>query len=121
MRPSKRLKTQQEAFEEERQMWERTGLANFNIESADVQVQVEEKVELADNAEVVESPVQGNLWKVIAKVGDLVQEGDILAIAEAMKMEVDIEAPESGKIKEVLCSEGENVKAGKALFIIERV
>jgi urea carboxylase len=112
-------KTQQEAFEEERQMWERTGLANFNMESADTQVEAEKQVELAENAEAVESPVQGSLWKVMAKVGDIVKEGDVLAIAEAMKMEVDIEAPEDGKITQVLCNEGENVKAGKTLFIIE--
>lgn len=114
-------KTQQDAFEEERQMWERTGLANFNMESADTQVETEERVELPENAEAVESPVQGSLWKVIAKVGDIVKEGDVLAIAEAMKMEVDIEASENGTITQVLCNEGENVKAGKALFIIETV
>ncbi len=52
-----------------------------------------EEIEVGENDEVVESPVQGSLWKVLAKLGDVVEEGEVLAIAEAMKMEVDIEAP----------------------------
>jgi len=35
-----------------------------------------------------------------------------------MKMEVSIEAPESGVISKVLCYEGENIHAGKLLFAI---
>lgn len=114
-------KTQQDAFEEERQMWERTGLANFTTQSADIEVQTMEHIEVGDNAEAVESPVQGSLWKVMAKLGDVVEEGEVLAIAESMKMEVDIEAPEHGKITQVLCSEGENIQAGKMLFVIEPI
>ena len=112
-------KTQQDAFEEERQMWERTGLANFTTQSADIDLQSMERIIIADNAEAIESPVQGSLWKVIVKLGDVVQEGEVLAIAESMKMEIDIEAPEHGKITQVLCSEGENITAGKMLFVIE--
>ncbi|MBU0632651.1 urea carboxylase [bacterium] len=112
-------KTQQDAFEEERQMWERTGLANFRTESADVEKQNMEHIEIGENAEAVESPVQGSLWKVMCKLGDVVEEGEVLAIAESMKMEVDIEAPEHGKITQVLCHEGENIQAGKMLFVIE--
>jgi urea carboxylase len=111
-------KTQQNAFEEERQMWERTGLANFTTVSADIDKQTMERIEVGENSEAVESPVQGSLWKVIAKLGDVVEEGEVLAIAESMKMEVDIEAPEHGKITQVLCHEGENIHAGKMLFVI---
>ncbi len=114
-------KTQQDAFEEERQMWERTGLANFTTESADLLIQTMEHIEISEKEEAVESPIQGSLWKVMAKLGDVVQEGEVLAIAESMKMEIDIEAPEHGKITQVLCSEGENVTAGKILFVIESV
>jgi len=111
--------TQQAAFDEERAMWERTGLANFTSESGEVLEQEMERIEIGEHDEAVESPVQGSLWKVMAKLGDVVEEGEVLAIAESMKMEVDIEAPEAGKIAKVLCHEGENVHAGKMLFIIE--
>jgi len=114
-------KKQQGAFEQERQMWERTGLANFTTQSEDHEIQSMEHIEINEGAEAVESPVQGSLWKVLAKLGDVVQEGEVLAIAESMKMEVDIEAPEHGKITQVLCNEGENIQAGKMLFVIEPV
>ncbi|MFT7879023.1 MAG: urea carboxylase [Sulfurimonas sp.] len=111
--------TQQHAFDEERAMWERTGLANFTSENSEANAETMEVIELGENEEAVESPVQGSLWKVMAKLGDIVEEGEVLAIAEAMKMEVDIEAPEAGKVVKVLCHEGENIHAGKLLFVIE--
>ncbi len=113
--------TQQEAFDEERNMWERTGLANFNMESSEVLQENMQVIELGVDAEAIESPIQGSIWKVLAKLGDVVEEGAVLAIAESMKMEVDIEAPEHGKITKVLCSEGENISAGKMLFVIEPI
>jgi len=111
--------TQQTAFDEERDMWERTGLANFNSQEEEILEESMEVIELSEGSEAVESPIQGSMWKILAKLGDSVQEGEVLAIAESMKMEVDIEAPESGKITQLLCSEGENIKAGKMLFIID--
>jgi urea carboxylase len=111
---------QRRAFEEERLMWEKTGLANFSAEHEAEVAHENEVVELGDN-EGVEAPVQGNLWKINAKVGDTVKEGDVLAIAESMKMEIAIEASENGKIVAVLCEEGENIHAGKLLFIIEPI
>ncbi|MDX1295749.1 MAG: urea carboxylase, partial [Sulfurimonadaceae bacterium] len=113
--------TQQNAFEEERQMWERTGLANFSAESDEPLSEEMETIELGPNDEAVESPVQGSLWKVMAKLGDVVEEGEVLAIAESMKMEVDIEAPEAGKITRMLCHEGESIQTGTLLFVIEPV
>ena len=109
--------TQRSAFEEERLMWERTGLANFNSSSNSDESDEEERVDI-EGAEAVDAPVQGNLWKVLVAEGDTVKEGDVLAIAESMKMEVSIEAPESGVISKVLCHEGENIYAGKLLFAI---
>ena len=100
-------------------MWKRTGLANFSMKNEEEKSQTMEIIELGENAEAVESPIQGSIWKIMAKLGDVVEEGEVLAIAEAMKMEVDIEAPEHGKITQVLCSEGENIQAGKMLFVIE--
>ena len=111
------ISTQRAAFEEERLMWEKTGLANFTAHHEAEVAHADEHIDLGEN-EGVEAPVQGNVWKVHVKKGDVVNEGDVLAIAESMKMEIAIEAPESGVIKEVLCQEGENIHAGKLLFVI---
>ena len=108
---------QRGAFEEERLMWERTGLAHFSAHHEAEVSDAKESIDLGEN-EGVEAPVQGNLWKINVKNGDSVKEGDILAIAESMKMEIAIEAPEGGIIEQVLCHEGENIYAGKLLFVI---
>ena len=42
------------------------------------------------------SEVTGTVWKVEMSVGDTVEEGDVIMILESMKMEIPIEAPESG-------------------------
>jgi len=52
----------------------------------------------AVDAAAVQSPIAGNLhaWKVAD--GDAVQEGDVIAVMEAMKMEMQVSAHCSGRI-----------------------
>ncbi|HET9934330.1 MAG TPA: acetyl-CoA carboxylase biotin carboxyl carrier protein subunit, partial [Polyangiaceae bacterium] len=45
--------------------------------------------------------ITGTVWKIEAKVGDSVSEGQTLVILESMKMEMPIESPESGVVAEV--------------------
>lgn len=52
-------------------------------------------------------------------VGALVKEGQTLAIVEAMKMLNAIEADCSGRIREILVSDGASVETGQILFTIE--
>ena len=47
------------------------------------------------------------------------QKGDTLVVFEAMKMENEIQAPQDGKIAEVLCSKGENKESGAVLLTME--
>src|SRR6202043_917589 len=58
------------------------------------------------------SPLQGNMWKVLVKQGDAVEEGQLLCIIEAMKMENEITAHKSGTIVELPIVEGEPIQAG---------
>ncbi|WP_261664194.1 acetyl-CoA carboxylase biotin carboxyl carrier protein [Deinococcus sp. Marseille-Q6407] len=53
------------------------------------------------------------------KVGDRVQEGQVLCIIEAMKLMNEIEAESSGVIREILVKNAEPVEFGQTLFIIE--
>ena len=55
------------------------------------------------------------------KVGDLVRAGDKVCVVEAMKLFNEIEAPEDGKILEILASEGEHVEKGQPLVAYEPV
>ena len=46
-------------------------------------------------------------------------EGDIVAVLEAMKMENDIHAPNSGTVEEIFIEEGDTVSTGETLMIIK--
>jgi acetyl-CoA/propionyl-CoA carboxylase biotin carboxyl carrier protein len=65
------------------------------------------------------SPLQGNVWKVPVKQGDKVEEGQIVTIIEAMKMENEITAHKAGVIAELPIKEGEPVSAGALLAVIK--
>ena len=64
------------------------------------------------------SPLQGNMWKVLVKQGDTVEEGQLLCIIEAMKMENEITAHKSGTIAELPIAEGEPIQAGAPIATI---
>ena len=65
------------------------------------------------------SEVTGSIWKILVKVGDIVQEGDQLLICESMKMEIPVEAEEGGIIFEIKVNEGDLIKDDDILMIIE--
>ena len=71
------------------------------------------------DTDVLESPLQGSMWKVLVKQGDTVQEGQLLCIIEAMKMENEITAHKAGKIVELPIAEGAAVAVGAPLATIK--
>ena len=69
--------------------------------------------------EIVEVPITGKIISVEAKVGDAVQEGDVICTIEAMKMENPILSPVKASVVEVAVSPGQVVKTGEKLAVIE--
>ena len=69
--------------------------------------------------EVIDSPMPGNIWKVLVAEGDSVKEGQALIILEAMKMENELVSPKDGVVSKILTSEGTSVDTGDKLVIIE--
>jgi len=67
----------------------------------------------------VRAHITGTVWKIEAKPGTQVNEGDVVVILESMKMEMPVEAPCGGTVKEIKIKEGEAVDEGKVLAIIE--
>ncbi|WP_245602422.1 acetyl-CoA carboxylase biotin carboxylase subunit [Solirubrobacter soli] len=65
------------------------------------------------------SPMQGNVFKVLVKQGAEVEEGALVCIIEAMKMENEITAHKAGTIAELPISEGDAVTAGDTLAVIK--
>lgn len=68
------------------------------------------------SGESVTAPMPGNIYKVQAKAGQAVKEGDTVVVLEAMKMENEIVAPKDGTISSVNVSEGQSVEADDILF-----
>jgi pyruvate carboxylase subunit B len=63
--------------------------------------------------------MQGMILKLKVNEGDHVNEGDVVAVLEAMKMENDIHAPTSGRVEEIFVDEGDTAGAGDTLMIIK--
>jgi acetyl-CoA/propionyl-CoA carboxylase biotin carboxyl carrier protein len=72
----------------------------------------------AGGPDTLPSPLQGNMWKVLVKQGDQVQEGQLLCIIEAMKMENEITAHKAGTIVELPIVEGAPIQAGAPIATI---
>lgn len=52
----------------------------------------------------------GNVWKILVKVGDAFSSGDEVAIMESMKMEIPIQAEQSGIVEAILVEEGDAIE-----------
>jgi acetyl-CoA/propionyl-CoA carboxylase biotin carboxyl carrier protein len=68
--------------------------------------------------DTLSSPLQGNVFKVLVEEGATVEEGALIAIIEAMKMENEITAHKAGTIKELPIKEGGSVTAGDTIAVI---
>jgi acetyl-CoA carboxylase biotin carboxyl carrier protein len=66
----------------------------------------------------VAAHITGTVWKIEVKVGQTVAEGDTLVILESMKMEMPVEAPEGGEVKEIRCAEAQAVNEGDVLVVL---
>ena len=68
--------------------------------------------------EPITAPLAGNIWKVHAVPGQAVQEGDVLFILEAMKMETEIRTSKAGVVGSVTAKEGDSVSVGDTLLTL---
>lgn len=68
--------------------------------------------------EVVTSPMPGNILKINVAQGQHVNEGDVLIVLEAMKMENEISATKSGTVAQINVTKGAVVETGTPLVVI---
>ncbi len=64
------------------------------------------------------SPLQGTILKVVVDAGATVEEGALVCVIEAMKMENEITAHKTGTVKEIPISVGASVASGDTLAVI---
>jgi 3-methylcrotonyl-CoA carboxylase alpha subunit len=67
---------------------------------------------------LVRSPMPGKISRVNCSVGDSVEEGEVVVVMEAMKMEHSIKAPCQGRILELGYNPGDVVEDGAILFLV---
>jgi urea carboxylase len=108
---------QQAAFEAERERWRR--------DSRDEDIGAEPPADAPARVSAVpvgciaiSSPVTGSVWQINAEVGARAEVGAPLIVIEAMKMEIAVEAEQTGTIIELCCQRGQPVAAGETLLIL---
>jgi len=68
--------------------------------------------------EVVKSPMPGNVLKINVTPGQKVNEGDVLLILEAMKMENEVVSTKTGTVAQIVVDKGAVVETGSPLVVI---
>jgi len=69
--------------------------------------------------EVIEAPIPGKIVRVDVTVGNSVEEGGVICVIEAMKMENPIMSPVKASVIDVAVSPGQVVKTGEKIAVIE--
>lgn len=72
-----------------------------------------------DDKSQVGSSIPGMISKLNVKPGDPVEENQVVAVIEAMKMEINIVARIRGAVDQVLIKEGSSVKAGELIMTLK--
>ena len=70
----------------------------------------------ATSANAVVAPLSGSVSRILVEEGQDIEEGQVLLVLEAMKMETEITAPAAGKVGRILVSKGDAVAGGEALI-----
>ena len=76
-------------------------------------------IPIDENAISVKATMPGTIVSFSVAVGDKVQEGQVVAILEAMKMENEITAPASGEVKSIHVEKGSSVVEGQVILQIK--
>jgi oxaloacetate decarboxylase alpha subunit len=90
-----------------------------NVQAAsDSSPQLQEAKANSETGQALKSPLAGNIFKVLVKEGSVVTSGDVVIIMEAMKMETEIRASNSGVVSNISTKEGDAVQTGQPLLVI---
>lgn len=85
-------------------------------------VEVKEEVKkpvVAAAGEKIECPMPGTILSVNVSEGQVLKEGEVMCVLEAMKMENEIMAPRDCKIVQIGVAKGATVNTGDLLVVIE--
>lgn len=72
----------------------------------------------SEDSTIIKAQMPGKIMKLLAKEGVRVDEGDVLLVLEAMKMEIEVKSPVSGMVSSVAITAGEQITAGQSLISV---
>lgn len=106
-----------QAFDQELNWWRETGQLTYQQVEAEA---TETDTEVPEGVTCIDSPVSGSVWQLLVEEGEVVEQGQKLLILESMKMEIEIEAKQSGRIDRILKNQGQGVTVGQPLLWLRR-
>ncbi|MGC4062710.1 MAG: urea carboxylase [Aquabacterium sp.] len=109
-------RTQQAAFDAERERWKASG-QDGSLSESEADTRPDDDA-LPDNAIGISSPVAGSVWQVRVREGQAIEAGQAVAVIESMKMEFPVLAPSGGKVTRIQCKQGSGVEAGQRLVVL---
>ena len=107
---------QQRAFQEERERWATAGVQV--VSSAETGA-CAISGDVPQGCEAVFADLPGSVWKVLRAVGQRVEDGEIVAVLESMKMESPVRATVTGIVTEIRCAPGQAVAPGQILLVVK--
>jgi acetyl-CoA carboxylase biotin carboxyl carrier protein len=69
--------------------------------------------------EDVKAHITGVVFQITSKAGDKVAAGDPVIVLESMKMEIPVEAPRAGVVREIRVAEGQTVQDGDTVAVLD--
>jgi acetyl-CoA carboxylase biotin carboxyl carrier protein len=69
--------------------------------------------------EEIKAHITGVVFQITTQAGDTVAAGDPVIVLESMKMEIPVEAPRAGRVKEIRVEEGQTVQEGETVAVLE--
>ena len=70
-------------------------------------------------AEEIKAHITGVVFQITTKPGDTVAAGDPVIVLESMKMEIPVEAPRAGAVREIRVREGQTVQEGETVAVMD--
>jgi acetyl-CoA carboxylase biotin carboxyl carrier protein len=69
--------------------------------------------------EDVKAHITGVVFQITSQAGDRVAAGDPVIVLESMKMEIPVEAPRAGVVREIKVAEGQTVQEGDTVAVMD--
>ncbi|MBN2891413.1 MAG: acetyl-CoA carboxylase biotin carboxyl carrier protein subunit [Bacteroidales bacterium] len=74
---------------------------------------------IADDSNIIQTPMPGKIVKILVNEGDKLKEGDTIIIVEAMKMQSEYKATGDKIVKKIMVKEGDAIEGNQQLVILE--